>query len=516
MSHSQGSSQQNNSDYDTFAEDSQNNSSVLSPLESNSNNFPFSSTPNRPLRNSNSPIDFPQGLDSNTERLLRKAALSNNLSVILENTVEKSTVNSSQSSNNSTLLSAVQSPPVTPTPLTMSDPVTMEQLATLFSSLNRPDTAKNYNAAVREIVKFNGSPSQAPARWLRDFIQKCNHHNFKSVKDRDSLFRQSLTESAKDWSDAWCTTNDTVADDPDNFFTAWKTEYLGDDRVRAQKASLEFQQCKKNAAETFVAFLNSVQVLAIDVNPKPSPSQIITQVLNGIVENVDVYNILTIQNPTSVDSLRALLKNSDAIAKKPDSAKVCQIGVTFSEKADSATQSTESETIKSLQSQIDSLQQQISTTVSVNNTTVKSGSSQSRDQQYRPSTPHPKNKSVSPHHRSSHRNGSTHIYVNANKSPRRDKGIFHCHRCGGAWHKARDCHKPDTHDNQSRPSYSSRPSRPQERQDKRRRHQHRRDQSCYSQGRHSSASSYESKPRSASATRKAKVKYADRQPQKNY
>src|SRR5215510_14697089 len=98
MSHSQGSSQQNNSDYDTFAEDSQNNSSVLSPLESNPNNFPFSSTPNRPLRNSNSPLDFPQGLDSNTERLLRKAALSN-LSVIQENTVENTTVNSSQSSN---------------------------------------------------------------------------------------------------------------------------------------------------------------------------------------------------------------------------------------------------------------------------------------------------------------------------------------------------------------------------------------------------------------------------------
>src|SRR5215471_15123793 len=313
---SQNSSQLNNSDYDTFAENSQNNSSVISPIESTSNNFPFSSTPYRPLRNSNSQLDFPQGLDSNTERLLRKAAA--NLSVIPENTVENSTVNSSQSSNNSTLLSAVQSPSVTPTPLIMSEPVTMEHLATLFSSLNRPDTAKNYNAAVREIVKFNGSSSQAPARWLRDFIQKCNHHNFKSIKDRNSLFRQSLTESAKDWSDAWCTTNDALADDPDNFFNAWKTEYLGDDRVRAQKASLEFQQCKKNAAETFVAFLNRVQVLAIDVDPKPSPSQIITQVLNGIVENTEVYNILTIQNPTTVDSLRTLLKNSDAIAKKPD------------------------------------------------------------------------------------------------------------------------------------------------------------------------------------------------------
>src|SRR5215510_3409978 len=129
MSHS--SSQQNNSDYDTFAEDSQRTEEfVLSPLESNSNNFPFSSTPNRPLRNSNSPLDFPQGLDSNTERLLRKAALTTNLSVIPENTVENSTVNSSQSSNNSSLLSAVQS--VTPTPPIMSDPVTIEHLMTLF------------------------------------------------------------------------------------------------------------------------------------------------------------------------------------------------------------------------------------------------------------------------------------------------------------------------------------------------------------------------------------------------
>src|SRR5215470_1110182 len=157
----------------------------------------------------------------------------------------------------------------------------------MIAALTRafPHQNRNVSKALRDIPPFD--ESKDPVKWHRDFISTSKYHQFSTVQDRDTLLRQSLKGKAKDWLDVWSEENPALRDDPEEFYSAWKDEFLGCDRTRSLNALFAFCHCKKQKEETFAQYFTRVQLLSLELDDKPKTAEVIAHTLQELAEHTD-------------------------------------------------------------------------------------------------------------------------------------------------------------------------------------------------------------------------------------
>src|SRR5215470_2580928 len=361
-----------------------------------------------------------------------------------------------------------------------------------------PHQNRNISKALRDIPQFE--ESKDPVKWHRDFISTSKYHSFSTVQDRDTLLRQSLKGKAKDWLDVWSEENPALRDDPEEFYSAWKDEFLGCDRTRSLNALFAFRHCKKQKEETFAQYFTRVQLLSLELDDKPKTAEVIAQTILGLAEHTDIQSHLIRQNPKTIKDLKEMLKSQDEISQSTDfqfdtlyaelvKAKTATPTVTFPATSTPSQSKAEKE-IAELKAQIEKL---TLATKTVNNTKVNSnssGSQSSHSSSHRSSRPQ---RSSHSHHQSDERNtrhgGSTPYYDNdessrsrsrsksqsrrhsiriyggqayfsndnSNPQPQPQRKPIRCHKCKELNHLAKHCTAPD--DTPSSSASHSRPSR---------------------------------------------------------